>query len=340
MPALTAITNAFSLPIWAQFSSTPSQKTSLIPIWEKKIKGIIDESLNENVTSLAGVPSWMLVLLNKILKDTGKKDIVEIWPEIEVYFHGGINFDPYKNQYNELLNSNKFKYYEIYNASEGFFAIQDINHSNELLLMLDYGIFYEFIPINSKKEDYESIIPLSEVDLGIKYEIVITTNGGLWRYRIGDVVIFTNIKPYRIILSGRTKNFINAFGEELMMNNAEKAISIATSKVNVKVIDYTVAPIYMKKNFKGTHEWFIEFENPPSNMKNFIRILDSALKDENSDYEAKRHRDITMIEPKVNIVPKNTFYRWLESNNKLGGQHKIPRLSNNRDFVEDLIKLI
>ena len=206
--------------------------------------------------------------------------------------------------------------------------------------MLDYDIFYEFIPINSKKEDYESIIPLSEVDLGIKYEIVITTNGGLWRYRIGDVVIFTNIKPYRIILSGRTKNFINAFGEELMMNNAEKAISAASSKVNVKVIDYTVAPIYMKKNIKGTHEWFIEFEKPPTNMKNFIRILDSALKDENSDYEAKRHRDITMIEPKVNIVPKNTFYRWLESNNKLGGQHKIPRLSNNRDFVEDLIKLI
>ncbi len=328
-----------NLPIWAQFSSTPSQKTSLIPIWEKKIKGIIDESLNENVTSLAGVPSWMLVLLNKILKDTGKKNVLEIWPEIEVYFHGGINFDPYKNQYGEILNSNNFKYYEIYNASEGFFAIQDTNNSNELLLMLDYGIFYEFIPINSNKEDFESIIPLSEVKIGIKYEIIITTNGGLWRYKIGDVVIFTNLKPYRIILSGRTKNFINAFGEELMMNNAEKAISIATSKVNVNVIDYTVAPIYMDKNIKGTHEWFIEFEKPPTNMKNFIRILDSALKDENSDYEAKRHKNITMREPKVNIVPKNTFYRWLEFNDKLGGQHKIPRLSNNRDFVEDLIKL-
>ena len=325
-----------NLPLWAQMRSTPSLKTSLIPQWENKINAIIDESLNEKVTSLAGVPSWMLVFLNKILQETKTKTIFDIWPEIEVYFHGGISFSPYQNQFKDIFPKKNFKYYEIYNASEGFFAIQDLNDSNELLLMLDYGVFYEFIPINSDLEDLQAIIPLSEVKINVRYVIVVTTNGGLWRYKIGDVIMFTNINPYRIILAGRTKSYINAFGEELMIDNAEKAIAKAALKANVKVIDYTVAPIYMNKNKKGTHEWYIEFDCPPVDIKFFIKTLDSALKDENSDYEAKRHKDITMVEPIIKVVSKNTFYRWLESKSKLGGQHKIKRLSNDRDFINEL----
>ncbi len=325
-----------NLPLWAEFSSTPSQKTSLIPKWEKKIKAIIKESKDENVTSLAGIPSWMLVLLNKILKETNSKNINDLWPELEVYFHGGINFMPYKNQFLELFSKKKINYYEIYNASEGFFAIQDQNFSNDLLLMLDYGIFYEFIPVDSKYDDNNSIVPLSGVKKNIKYAIVISTNAGLWRYKIGDVVEFKSLNPYRIILSGRTRSFINAFGEELMVHNAEKAIFKASIKSRVKIIDYTVAPIYMNGDKKGTHEWFIEFNKNPSDMEFFIKELDLALKKENSDYEAKRYKNVTMEKPKVTLAPKNSFYKWLSKNNKLGGQHKIPRLFNDRKFIDEL----
>ena len=324
-----------NLPFWAELSSTPSQKTSLIPEWEEKVKAIIKESLNQKVTSFAGVPSWMLVLLNSVLKETKKDNILEVWENSEVYFHGGVNFEPYKSVYNKLFPSKKFKYYEIYNASEGFFAIQDQNNSSELLLMLDYGIFYEFIPIHNT----DKIIPLSEVELNVNYAIVITTNSGLWRYKIGDTVKFTSLNPYRIKVTGRTKHFINAFGEELIIENAENALAKTAEKNNCKVREYTAAPIYMSSDKSGTHEWLIEFSEHPKDLEKFIKSLDENLKNMNSDYEAKRYKDSTMKMPKVIIARPNLFYDWLSSKNKLGGQNKIPRLSNSREFLDELISL-
>ncbi len=324
-----------NLPFWAELSSTPSQKTSLIPEWEEKVKAIIKESLNQKVTSFAGVPSWMLVLLNSVLKETKKDNILEVWENSEVYFHGGVNFEPYKSLYNKLFPSKKFKYYEIYNASEGFFAIQDQNNSSELLLMLDYGIFYEFIPIHNT----DKIIPLSEVELNVNYAIVITTNSGLWRYKIGDTVKFTSLNPYRIKVTGRTKHFINAFGEELIIENAENALAKTAQQNNCKVMEYTAAPIYMSSDKSGTHEWLIEFSEHPKDLEKFIKSLDENLKNMNSDYEAKRYKDSTMKMPKVIIARPNLFYDWLSSKNKLGGQNKIPRLSNSREFLDELISL-
>jgi len=324
-----------NLPFWAELSSTPSQKTSLIPEWEEKVKAIIKESLNQKVTSFAGVPSWMLVLLNSVLKETKKDNILEVWENSEVYFHGGVNFEPYKSLYNKLFPSKKFKYYEIYNASEGFFAIQDQNNSSELLLMLDYGIFYEFIPIHNT----DKIIPLSEVELNVNYAIVITTNSGLWRYKIGDTVKFTSLNPYRIKVTGRTKHFINAFGEELIIENAENALAKTAEQNNCKVREYTAAPIYMSSDKSGTHEWLIEFSEHPKDLEKFTKTLDENLKNMNSDYEAKRHKDSTMKMPKVIIARPNLFYDWLSSKNKLGGQNKIPRLSNSREFLDELISL-
>ena len=324
-----------NLPFWAELSSTPSQKTSLIPEWEEKVKAIIKESLNQKVTSFAGVPSWMMTLLNSVLKETKKDNILEVWENSEVYFHGGVNFEPYKSVYNKLFPSKKFKYYEIYNASEGFFAIQDQNNSSELLLMLDYGIFYEFIPIHNT----DKIIPLSEVELNVNYAIVITTNSGLWRYKIGDTVKFTSLNPYRIKVTGRTKHFINAFGEELIIENAENALAKTAQQNNCKVMEYTAAPIYMSSDKSGTHEWLIEFSEHPKDLEKFIKSLDENLKNMNSDYEAKRYKDSTMKMPKVIIARPNLFYDWLSSKNKLGGQNKIPRLSNSREFLDELISL-
>ena len=330
-----------NLPLWAEFSSTPSQKTSLIPEWEYKLKAIIDETINQNVTSLAGIPSWMTVLLNEILEKSGKKSVFEIWPEIEVYFHGGINYNPYKSHFNEFFPHKKINYYEIYNASEGFFAIQDQNETKDgLLLMLDYGIFYEFIPIDKDGIEQDNIIQLSDVELNVKYALVITTNGGLWRYKIGDVIVFKNLNPHRIIISGRVKNYINAFGEEIMIHNTDNAIANAAKKHSVKIIDYTVAPIYMTSNKKGSHEWLIEFEDPPKNLNLFINDLDKYLKNENSDYEAKRNNNTTMTAPTLTLAPKNSFYKWLANNNKLGGQHKIPRLSNDRNLMKKIKEII
>ena len=324
-----------NLPFWAELSSTPSQKTSLIPEWEEKVKAIIKESLNQKVTSFAGVPSWMMVLLNKVLKETKKDNILEVWENSEVYFHGGVNFEPYKSLYNKLFPSKKFKYYEIYNASEGFFAIQDQNNSSELLLMLDYGIFYEFIPVHNT----DKIIPLSEVELNVNYAMVITTNSGLWRYKIGDTVKFTSLNPYRIKVTGRIKHFINAFGEELIIENAENALAKTAQQNNCKIKEYTAAPIYMSSDKTGTHEWLIEFFEQPKDLEKFIKTLDENLKHINSDYEAKRYKDSTMKIPKVVIARPNLFYDWLSSKKKLGGQNKIPRLSNTREFIEELKSL-
>jgi hypothetical protein len=328
-----------NMPFWAEFSSTPSNEVSLMSDWETKIQAIVNETIKENVTSLAGVPSWMLVLLNNVIETTGKENLFDLWPSLEVYFHGGVNFDPYVDQYRKILPRDDFRYYEIYNASEGFFAIQDRNNSNELLLMLDYGIFYEFIPMDCYGTEQETVIPLSQVETGRNYAIVITTNAGLWRYKIGDTVRFTSINPYRLKVSGRTKHFINVFGEELIIENAEKALKNVARITNAEIVDYTVAPIFMKDREKGSHEWIIEFKKPPDDLDQFASLLDSHLQKVNSDYEAKRYNDTTLNFPTIHRGRRNLFHDWLKQNNKLGGQHKVPRLSNSREYLEELMKL-
>jgi len=328
-----------NMPFWAEFSSTPSSRVSLMSEWETKMQAIVEETINENVTSLAGVPSWMLVLLNNVIEKTGKDSLLDIWPNLEVYFHGGVSFNPYIEQYRAILPSKEFKYYEIYNASEGFFAIQDQNYSGDLLLMLDYGIFYEFIPMNTYGTKEQKVIPLSDVKLNTNYAVIITTNAGLWRYKIGDTIRFVSISPHRIKVSGRTKHHINAFGEELIIENAEDALKKVCKRTSAEIVDYTAAPIFMKGKEKGAHEWIIEFKTPPENMSYFEELFDNALKSLNSDYEAKRYNNMTLNKPTIHSARPNLFYDWLKENDKLGGQHKVPRLSNSRDYVDELLRL-
>ncbi len=328
-----------NMPFWAEYSSTPSNEVSLMSDWETKMQAIVNETVQENVTSLAGVPSWMLVLLNQALETTGEDHLFNIWPNLEVYFHGGVSFNPYIEQYNKILPRENFRYYEIYNASEGFFALQDQNSVKELLLMLDYGIFYEFMPMDSYGTPSQKIIPLDEVEIGKNYAIVITTNSGLWRYKIGDTVKFTSVSPYRIKVTGRTKHHINVFGEELIIENAEEALRKVTKATRAEIVDYTVAPIFMKGKEKGAHEWMIEFKTPPNSLEDFTVQLDKALQDVNSDYEAKRFNNTTLNLLKIIPARKNLFYDWLKKEDKLGGQHKVPRLSNSRSFLEELIHL-
>ena len=328
-----------NMPIWAEFSSTPSSKISLMGDWETKLPAIINETINENVTSLAGVPSWMMVLLQKTLETTGKSNLLELWPNAEVYFHGGVNFDPYREQYKKLFPKDSFKYYEIYNASEGFFAIQDQNNSNELLLMLDYGIFYEFIPMDTFGTLNQRVIRLNQVELNKNYALVITTNSGLWRYLIGDTIRFTSLSPYRIKVTGRTKHHINVFGEELMVENTDTALTKTCKEFHCEITDYTVAPIFMSDKQKGAHEWIIEFKNKPDNIENFRKALDEKLQSVNSDYEAKRYNNMTLNPLVLNVARENLFYDWLKQQDKLGGQNKVPRLSNERNYLESLLSL-
>ncbi|MCM4174017.1 hypothetical protein DHD32_21335 [Arenibacter sp. TNZ] len=328
-----------NMPFWAELSSTPSNKVSLMSEWETKLQAIIKESVQENVTSLAGVPSWMLVLLNNVLEETGKDHLFQVWENLEVYFHGGVSFNPYKDQYSKLLPRKNFNYYEIYNASEGFFAIQDRNNADDLLLMLDYGIFYEFIPMDTYGTSEQITLPLWKVRVDQNYAVIITSNAGLWRYKIGDTVRFTSTNPYRIKVTGRTKHHINVFGEELIIENAEEALKTICKKTGSEIKDYTVAPIFMEGKEKGAHEWIIEFRKPPEELAYFTEFLDNALKSLNSDYEAKRYNNITLKLPKVHIARQNLFYDWLKSKDKLGGQHKIPRLSNKRDYIEELLQM-
>jgi hypothetical protein len=328
-----------NMPFWAEYSSTPSSEISLMGNWETKMQAIVNETIKENVTSLAGVPSWMLVLLNNVMETTGKGNLFDVWPNLEVYFHGGVSFDPYIDQYDKLLPKESFQYYEIYNASEGFFAIQDRNSKKELLLMLDYGIFYEFISMDTYGSPTQKIISLADVELGKNYAIIITTNAGLWRYKVGDTVRFTSISPFRIKVTGRTKHHINVFGEELIIENAEAALKKASLTTGCEIVDYTAAPIFMEGREKGAHEWVIEFKTPPSCLKTFSENLDRALMEINSDYEAKRFNNITLNAPKIHLGRNQLFYDWLKKNDKLGGQHKVPRLSNTRDFLEELLLL-
>lgn len=327
-----------NLPFWVEIVNTPSRKVSLMSEWESKMKAIIAEVKNEDVSSMTGVPSWMMVLLLKLLKETHHKNLIELWPNLEVFFHGGIGFSPYREQYEKLVGK-KINYYEIYNASEGFFGIQDRSDADDMLLMLDYGIFYEFIPMEHIGENHPKTLTIGEVELGKNYAMVLSTNGGLWRYLVGDTVRFTSKDPYRIQVSGRTKHYINAFGEELMINNVESALAQACSCTNASVKDYTGAPIYMNEKTKGAHEWVIEFSNPPDNLEYFVTSFDKALQAVNSDYEAKRYKNITLRKPVVHLAKHNLFYDWMSSRNKLGGQNKVPRLSNNREYIEPLLQM-
>ena len=328
-----------NLPFWADFIRTPSQEIALMDKWEEKLERITNHTLQENVTNIAGVPSWVLVLINYMLQKTGKNNLLEIWPNLELFMHGGVSFTPYREQFKKIIPSENMNYLESYNASEGFFAIQDDLQDDSMLLMLDYGIFYEFIPMDEFDEPNPKILTIAEVETNKNYAVVISTNGGLWRYRIGDTVIFTSLYPHKIKISGRTKHFINTFGEELIIDNAEKALKIACEKTGAQISEYTAAPIFMDNDEKGTHEWLIEFETSPSTVDYFASVLDNALKNLNSDYEAKRYKDITLVMPVVKEMKKGAFYNWFNDKGKLGGQNKMPRLSNDRKHVEELLEI-
>ncbi|MFY9153877.1 MAG: GH3 auxin-responsive promoter family protein [Prolixibacteraceae bacterium] len=328
-----------NIPFWTDFYRTPSTEISLIEEFEEKIEKIIQYSLDENVTSFAGVPSWYLVLLKRVLEVTGKDNILEVWPNLEIFTHGGVNFEPYREQYKKLIPSPNMHYMETYNASEGFFGIQDEPDKKDMLLMLDYGIYYEFIPMDEFRADQLNAIPLEEVETGKNYAMVISTNGGLWRYLIGDTIRFTAKYPFKFVITGRTKHFINAFGEEVIIDNAEKAFKIACERTGAIISEYTGGPIYMKENQKGAHEWVIEFEKEPNDLEHFIQIFDGALKTINSDYEAKRHKNLSLEKPHVIVAKKGLFYEWMNKRGKVGGQNKIPRLANDRQYLDSLIEL-
>ncbi|MFH2143758.1 MAG: GH3 auxin-responsive promoter family protein [Bacteroidota bacterium] len=328
-----------NLPFWADFKRTPNSDIALIPEWEEKIDKMAKSTISQNVTNIAGVPSWTLVLANYIIQITGKKNLLEIWPNLELFVHGGVSFKPYREIFKKIIPSEKMKYLETYNASEGFFAIQDDFNSEDMLLMLDYGIFYEFIPANKVEDENPPVLQLDDVEINKNYAIVITTNAGLWRYILGDTIKFTSRNPFKIIITGRIKHFINAFGEELIIDNAEKALQIACSKTGVNIKEYTAAPVFMDENQKGAHQWLFEFEKNPDNIDYFMELLDNALKSLNSDYEAKRYKNLTLTFPKVQIAKNGLFYHWLKLKGKLGGQHKIPRLVNNREYIDELLKL-
>lgn len=317
----------------------PAKRIILMDEWESKIKAIVESTYKKDVNSLSGVPSWMLVLIKSILKKTGCQYLTDVWPNLEVFFHGGISFEPYRDQYKALIPSDKMHYMETYNASEGFFGIQDDPYDNSLLMMPDYGIFYEFIPMNEIGSEHPAVLPLEAVQTGKNYAMVISTSGGLWRYQIGDTVRFTSLYPHKFVISGRTKHFINAFGEELMVDNADKAISKVCRQTGAKVKEYTAAPLFMLDKAKGRHQWLIEFEKMPPDVTDFARLLDKTLQELNSDYEAKRYKEISLQPLEIIIAKEGTFYEWLKGKGKLGGQHKIPRLSNDRKFIEELLAL-
>lgn len=324
-------------PFWGGWLRTPDLSIALMDEWEEKIEKLASNTIHENVTSISGVPTWTMVLFKRILEITGKSCMAEVWPSLELYMHGGVSFTPYREQLHKLIGK-KIHYLEIYNASEGFFAAQDIPGDEGMLLFVDHGIFMEFMPSEEYGKDKPQTIGLSEVVKGKNYALIISTNGGLWRYLLGDTIQFTSLQPFRIKVSGRLKHYINAFGEELIVDNTDKAIAVAAAKTGAIVNDYTAAPVYFNDHSNGAHEWLIEFEKDPGNVEAFAMELDKALKEANSDYEAKRHKDIALREPILQVLKKGTFSSWLKSKGKLGGQHKVPRLSNERNYVEEILK--
>jgi len=329
-----------NLPFWAEFQRVPNKTIALMDEWESKIEKMALATIDHDVTSISGVPSWTLLLLKKILEITGKNNINEVWKNLEVYFHGGVNFMPYHEQFKQLIPSSKMNYLETYNATEGFFGIQDNPNSDELLLMLDYGIYYEFLPVELVDTEKPKTYTLEQVSKDVNYALIISTNAGLWRYMIGDTIKFTSLNPFRIKITGRTKNYINAFGEELIVDNAINALAIACEKSNACIVEFTAAPIFLEEGKNASHEWLIEFDKEPESIEYFTEILDNALKSLNSDYEAKRYHSLMLHLPIVRSVPKNTFYNWLKSKGKLGGQHKVPCLSNDRKYVEEIMLII
>ncbi len=329
-----------NLPPWAQFIRTPSLETALMGNWEEKIEKLARETAKENVTNIAGVPTWTILLIQRIVALGNKNNILEVWPNLEVFFHGAVAFAPYRKLFQTLIPSDTMQYWETYNASEGFFGIQDRRNSEEMLLMLDYGIFYEFIPIEEIDSEYPRAIRLNDVDLDKNYAMVITTNSGLWRYNIGDTIKFTSRNPYRIKISGRTKHFMNAFGEEVIVENAEAAITKACTDTGAVIVNFTAAPIYLEQGKKAGHEWIIEFKVLPSNLDEFAKILDETLRSINSDYDAKRAHNLALIAPKVHSVTEGTFYSWMKRRGKLGGQNKVPRLANSREYVDDILQML
>jgi hypothetical protein len=329
-----------NLPGWAQQMRKPPLDIALMDKWEEKIEKMVQYSLKENITSLSGVPTWMVVLAKRLLETTGKASLVEIWPNLELFLHGAVSFEPYRDLFGRLIGRNDVAYLELYNASEGFFAIQDdLSLPNQMMLMADYGIFYEFIPLSEIGSPHPKAYTLTEVERDKNYAIVISTNAGLWRYMLGDTVKFTSLSPYRITITGRTKSFINAFGEEVIVENAERAIAYACSHTHAVVADFTAAPVFMADDKKGSHEWLIEFIEEPEDVHRFSLLLDAHLRQINSDYDAKRYQNIALDFPLVRVVPPGTFHRWLKSKGKMGGQHKVPRLSNSREMLEEISAL-
>ncbi len=323
-------------PSWVELIRTPEKKIALTEDFEQKLDLITRKTIKENVTNFSGVPSWYLTLIKHILAFTGKSNLLDVWPELEVFFHGGISFAPYREIYRKLIDGNQMHYMETYNASEGFFGIQDDPSQTDMLLMLDYGIFYEFIRAENAINAAVHAFTLGEVSKGINYAIVISTNGGLWRYMMGDTIEFTCLDPFRFRITGRNKLFINAFGEEVIIDNAEKALEAACKTTGAIVTEYTAGPVYMNESSRGAHEWIIEFEKEPADKDQFINVLDETLKSINSDYEAKRFMDINLVRPVLRVARQGTFDNWLKSKNKFGGQNKVPRLSNTREFIEEL----
>ncbi|MCW5917313.1 MAG: GH3 auxin-responsive promoter family protein [Ferruginibacter sp.] len=324
-------------PFWGHWLRTPELKIALLDDWEDKIEKLAQSTANENVTSIAGVPTWTLILLKRILEIKQKSTIAEVWPNLELYINGGVSFVPYREQFNKIIGK-PINYLEIYNASEGFFAAQEKPDDDGMLLFTEHGIFYEFMPVEEYGKTHPQTVGLKDIELNKNYALVISTTGGLWRYLVGDTIRFTSLNPYKVKVSGRLKHYINAFGEEVIVDNADNAIAIASSQTGAVVSDYTAAPVYFSDTSNGAHEWLIEFEKEPASLDAFINALDNGLKALNSDYEAKRQKDIALGRPRVRAIPRGGFNQWLHSKNKIGGQHKVPRLSNNREILEDILQ--
>ncbi len=323
-----------NMPLLAHWIKTPELAVALMDDWEEKLERMAEITMRQNVTHIAGVPTWTIVLIRKILEKSGKQNLADVWHNLDLYIHGGVSFTPYREQFKKLIQSDRMRYVETYNASEGFFALQNSESSDEMLLLLDNGVYYEFIDLENGK-----CTPLAEVDKGKTYSLVITTNSGLWRYQIGDTIQFTSTHPYKIKIAGRTKHFINVFGEEVMVDNTDRAVAEACKRTGALVTDYTVAPIFLEGNKKGGHEWLIEFERSPADLKEFTFLLDKNLRLLNSDYDAKRYKDLALQLPVVHSLPQGTFYNWLKSKGKIGGQNKVPRLANERRMLEEILAI-
>ncbi|MCB9231563.1 MAG: GH3 auxin-responsive promoter family protein [Bacteroidia bacterium] len=331
-----------NMPLFFQFFSVPSKEVALMDEWEEKINLMAREAMDENITSLAGVPTWIWVLFNRIfdLKGNSERNILDIWPNLEIFFHGGVSFEPYRDQFSRIVPSDHMQYYNVYNASEGFFGVQLYPDRSDMLLLLDLGIYYEFIPMEEMEKEHPHAVGIEEVELGKTYTMAITTNGGLWRYIPGDTIKFTSLSPPLIQITGRTKHFINAFGEELIVENAEEAVTQACKETGAVVLNYTAGPVYFAGSNQGAHEWLFEFERPPDSLDQFKQTLDRRLREVNQDYAAKRYKDMALSLPLVRELPEGTFYRWLKEGERLGAQQKVPRLSNNRKYIEEILALV